>query len=80
MTFDEYFEETYGIKVWDAPLNMYNKAKREYLHQTAKRTFRVYFNDGNQKLFEGCDVLAIIKYIETDTKYLPFDVIKIEEV
>lgn len=80
MTFDEYFEETYGLKVWDAPLELYNKAKREYRHLTYIRTFRVYFNDENQKLFEAYDDMAVAEYAVTNTKYLPADIIKIEEV
>ena len=29
-TFDQYFEETYGMKIWNSPLELYNKAKAEY--------------------------------------------------
>ena len=46
------------------------------------RTFRVYFNDGNQKLFEANDVGAVCRHISDDltAKYSVSDIIKIEEV
>ena len=46
------------------------------------KTFRVYFTDGNQKLYEAPHIGAICREISYDIagKYGIFDVYKIEEV
>lgn len=46
------------------------------------RTFRVYFNDGNQKLFEAPHIGALVRHIADDaaSKYGVTDIYKIEEV
>lgn len=51
-----------------------------------KRTFRVYFKDGNQKLFEASDMITVLRYLYFDcTDYSPegypnYMIVKIEEV
>lgn len=46
------------------------------------RSFRVYFNDGNQKRFDAPHIGAILNYIAQSCKYSYTigDIIKIEEV
>lgn len=46
------------------------------------RTYRVYFEDGNQKLFEAPHIGALLRHIadDVDSKYGVIDIIKIEEV
>lgn len=44
------------------------------------RTFRVYTNDGNQRLFEAHDIMAVCEYVVTRLDYDPADITKIEEV
>lgn len=46
------------------------------------RTFRVYFKDGNQKLYEAPHIGAVVRAISTDIagKYGLTDIVKIEEV
>ena len=46
------------------------------------RKFRVYFNDGNRKLFNAPHIGAILNYIEQSCKYSygVGDIVKIEEV
>ena len=43
-------------------------------------TYRVYFRDGNQKLFEAENMYVVINYICFDLNYNASDIIKIEEV
>lgn len=47
-----------------------------------KRTFRVYFSDGNQKLYGAPRMAAVIHRISDDLtfKYGVTDIIKIEDV
>ena len=46
------------------------------------RTFRVYFNDGNQKLYEAPHIAAVVRHISDDLgiPYGVADIVKIEEV
>lgn len=46
------------------------------------RTFRVYFNDSNQKLFKAPDIGAVCRHIADNLagQYSPADITKIEEV
>lgn len=44
------------------------------------RHFKVYFKDGNQKLFDAYNVLAIIEHIILCTDYTSEDISKIVEV
>ncbi len=37
-TFEEFFKDTYGIDVWDSPLELYNKAKKLYREMIEKET------------------------------------------
>lgn len=43
-------------------------------------TFRVYFNDGNQKLFDSDSILDVAEYLVYDKNYYPEDIYKIEKV
>jgi len=43
-------------------------------------TFRVYFKDGNQKLFEAKNLYELISYICFETRASALDIYKIEEV
>lgn len=42
--------------------------------------FRVYFRDGNQKLFEAENMYAVLSYIYFVLHYNASDITKIEEV
>ena len=46
------------------------------------KTYRVYFSDGNQKLFEAPHIGALVRHIADDvrSKYGVTDIVKIEEV
>lgn len=46
------------------------------------KTFRVYFTDGNQKLFEALSIKTIVLEIVEITRgmYSAYDITKIEEV
>lgn len=44
------------------------------------KTFRVYFVDGNQKLFDARDIVAVISHVVYVVGYNACDIIKIEEV
>ena len=46
------------------------------------REFRVYFSDGNQKLYMAPHVVAVIHHISDDLtyKYGVTDIVKIEEI
>lgn len=57
----------------------YSKNK---LEDIIVKTFRVYFRDGNQKLYEAPHIQAIIEAISEGiaSKYEITDVVKIEEV
>lgn len=46
------------------------------------RTFRVYFTDGNQKLFEAPSVKTIVLELVEITRgmYSAYDITKVEEV
>ena len=45
------------------------------------KTFRVYFNDGNQKLYEGPNMVETLCHIELDdSEYKMKDVTRIEIV
>lgn len=46
------------------------------------KTYRVYFKDGNQKLYRGNSIQEVIRYIEAVLigTYTVEDVYKIEEV
>lgn len=46
------------------------------------RTYRVYFRDGNQKLYEAVGIGAVCRHIMDDVncKYSVSDIVKIEEV
>ena len=45
------------------------------------KTFRVYFRDGKQKVFEAPHIAALIRHITEDftSSYGVFDIIKVEE-
>lgn len=46
------------------------------------RTFRIYFVDGNQKLIggPGASILDAINYaLDSDSRYFPEDIYKVEE-
>ena len=43
-------------------------------------TFRVYFRDGNQKLFEAENMYAVINHLYFELNYNASDIVKIEEV
>lgn len=46
------------------------------------RTFRIYFVDGNQKLIggPGASILDAINYVlDSDSRYFPEDIYKVEE-
>ena len=47
-----------------------------------KRIFRVYFSDGNQKLYIAPHIGAVVRHISDDLtyKYGVTDIIKIEDV
>lgn len=48
-----------------------------------KKTFRVYFKDGNQKLYEAPSMVAVLNHIEVASingGYKMLDVYRIEEV
>lgn len=42
--------------------------------------YRIYFVDSNQKLLQGRNIAAIIKYIEESSQYAVDDIVKIENV
>ena len=44
------------------------------------RTYRVYYRDGNQKLFEAPNVLRLVQFLGITISANVNDVIKIEEV
>lgn len=46
------------------------------------KTYRVYFRDGNQKLYEAPHIMAVVRRISDDfgLPYGVVDIIKIEEV
>lgn len=47
------------------------------------KTFRVYFSDGNQKLYEAKNILVVMQVISLSTmkgSYSVDDVTKVEEV
>lgn len=46
------------------------------------REFRVYFSDGNQKIYGAPHIGAVIRYISGDLayKYGVTDIVKIEEI
>lgn len=47
------------------------------------KTYRVYFRDGNQRLYETINMLMLCQYIEAnsiDDTYGAKDIVKIEEV
>ena len=43
-------------------------------------SFRVYFRDGNQKLFEAPDIFAVMDYLRDELNIDPESVMKIVEV
>ena len=43
------------------------------------KTYRVYFSDGNQRLYEARDILEVVKYVAYTSEYLS-QIVKIEEV
>jgi len=46
------------------------------------KTYRVYFKDGNQRLYESINMLMLCQYIEAnsiDDTYGAKDIVKIEE-
>lgn len=44
------------------------------------KTFRVYFIDGNQKLFEAENIVAVINYVVYALGFSATEIIKVEEV
>lgn len=44
------------------------------------KTFRIYFKDGNQKLYEAADILDMLQYILQYEVRDPAEIWKIEEV
>ena len=42
------------------------------------RTFRVYFRDGNQRLFEAKFMIDVLNYCLCDLNYDDCDIVKIE--
>ena len=46
--------------------------------------YRVYFRDGNQRLFEGEDIISVMNYLVYELvhglAYTASDIVKIEEV
>lgn len=47
-----------------------------------KKTYRVYFKDGNQRLYEALHIGALVRHIADDFTdvYGVTDIVKIEEV
>lgn len=45
-----------------------------------KRTYRVYFSDGNQRLYEAENIVACMNYVVYVSEYLAGQILKIEEV
>ena len=45
-----------------------------------KRTFRVYFLDGNQKLYESNNIVECINFIACVDSHLAGQIVKVEEV
>lgn len=50
------------------------KAKTEF------KTFRIYYNDGNRKLFDGENIYDVLSYVLFEQGDLASDIYKIEEV
>ena len=46
----------------------------------ARKTFRVYFTDGNQRLYEAENLYSLVAYIYFELNYSEGDVYKVEEV
>lgn len=44
------------------------------------RTYRVYFSDGNQRLYEARNIVECINYVANVSEYLPAQIEKVEEV
>ena len=44
------------------------------------KTFRVYFTDGNQKMFEAGYIIDVLNYVVYELKFNASDIIKVEEV
>lgn len=56
------------------------KPQRSIKASSQASTFRVYFNDGNQKLFDSDSILDVAEYLVYDKNYYPEDIYKIEKV
>ena len=44
------------------------------------RTYRVYFSDGNQRLYEAKNIVEVLNYVVYVSEYLAGQIVKIEEV
>ena len=44
------------------------------------KTFRVYFQDGNQKLFEADNIVSVINFVVYELDENAENIIKVEEV
>lgn len=45
-----------------------------------KKTFKVYFNDGNQKLIEAPNIYVAVQYVCFELNFSAGDIYKIEEI
>lgn len=54
--------------------------KRMIKASSEKKTFRIYFNDGNQKLVEAAEIYSALYYIVFELGFSAYSVYKIEEV
>lgn len=43
-------------------------------------TFRVYFSDGNQKIYDASDIMEVINYITCKKQYDASQITKIEQI
>ena len=43
-------------------------------------TYRVYFKDGNQRMFGADNILDVMIYLVEEGRYTPDQVVKVEEV
>lgn len=45
-----------------------------------KYVYRVYFSDGNQRLYEANNIVECLNYVAYVSEYLECQIVKIEEV